>query len=180
MYSTSKKVRLKPENLVLWGTKVETTASSKDDVQPATNKKKSRKERKEAAAKKAQARNNTSSQSKVAEQPEEEPVPDQAASPSTIDQCKRLPKKLEEESLNQQATEATKCVRHKVKCPMDKRPGDLLEFANPHIPGRNQSDSTNSSRCQDRKVLQSHGAATRRENDGSQVLRLYQRIPQRY
>jgi hypothetical protein len=146
MYPTSKKARLKPENLELWGTKVETTASSsKDNVMhpPATNNKKSRKERRKEAipAKEAQARNNTSSQSKVADghKPDEEPFPDQPASPpSTVDQFERPSKDLEE-LIQQATTDTTKCIQHKVKCPMDKRPGDLLAFANPHIPATKQT-----------------------------------------
>ena len=113
--------------------------------------------------------NNSSSQPKEeppspkAEEETKKPAPNDGASRAdkSMDQWEKIAKELEEKgvdlgpelglnglqnaagaaaSLNTSAAATTpQYIQHKVKCPKNKKPGDLIEFSNPHIPGQKRS-----------------------------------------
>jgi hypothetical protein len=66
---------------------------------------------------------------------------------STLDQFERLTRELSDQvdlvedvvDANTGTSPYTKYIQHKVKCPKDKKPGDLVEFSNPHIPGQKRT-----------------------------------------
>jgi hypothetical protein len=148
----TKQASLKPENLILWGSRPprssETPNENNASQQGAAedhHKKKSRRERKEAAkkrqeeqqAKKEKQQTENSSTVSTKEKVEE----------SSMDQYERLVKEMASTtidaaipppSVGPSVGPSAGYILHKVKCPLDKKPGDVVEFSNPHIPGQRQ------------------------------------------
>jgi flagellar biosynthesis GTPase FlhF len=150
MYGTTTKARIKPENLALWGTVPRPSAEEVAAAVAAASHKKSRKDRKQAAKAKQQdarreqqeqqeARREQQEQQEAKEQQQEQ---EHKAHESSMDQFERISKEVMGGGGEQQQQpppkpqpQPPKMIQIKVKCPLDKKPGDSMVFANPHIPG---------------------------------------------
>jgi hypothetical protein len=73
-------------------------------------------------------------QAKKKEAPEE-PFADGLADESSMDRFERISKEVMGGEQQPRPSQQPKMIQIKVKCPLDKKPGDSMVFANPHIPG---------------------------------------------
>jgi hypothetical protein len=164
MYGTTTKGRLKPENLALWGTvpqpsAAEAAAASESHKKSRTDRTQAAKAKQEAKAahqkqeedgiqRAAAIREQQDKEAKeqAARQEEEEqqqaqakkkaqnkPLGDGPANESSMDRFERLSKEVI--GGEQQPPQGPKMIQIKVKCPLDKKAGDFMVFANPHMPG---------------------------------------------
>jgi hypothetical protein len=131
------KASLEPENVILWGSRPASMEAAKHSTavhEEEAQKKKSRRERKETATKRReeqQAKKGKQQTENAASKKEDE---------SSMDRYERLVKEMAGTSNQDMPSsfDSTKYILHKVKCPLDKKPGDFFEFTNPHIPGQKQ------------------------------------------
>lgn len=150
MYGDKKKqrIRLSPKNILLWGASrvggvggVEESTTTTTHEEPSLQPQSSSSSSDPAPQKKSRPKR-TPKKHQQEQQPQESPM----------DRFERLSREMAGQvdlgtstgtspstsAFLPKEEKKTQFIQHKVKCPKGKKPGDILEFTNPHIPGQKQ------------------------------------------